>query len=65
MRREGVVSVEVARARATGQEGAVCVRVTVRPDAPGADLPTEVDGVPVEVVTGTGPVPEEAPDVGS
>jgi len=57
MRHEGVVSVEVARAHAAGREGEVCVRVTIRPDADD-DFPADLDGVPVEVVTGSGPVPE-------
>lgn len=57
LRRDGVVSVEVARAHAAGQEGGVCVRVTIRPDADD-DFPDELDGTPVEVVRGTGPVLE-------
>lgn len=65
MSRPGVVSVEVARRRAGGlsdgtDDGTpgVAIRVTVHPDAPIPDLPSDLDGIPVEVIGGMPYEPE-------
>ena len=63
MSRPGVVSVEVARRRVSGQPSdEVGIRVTISPDAPpgvaAPDFPETLDGVPVDVVSGRAPRPE-------
>ncbi len=58
LRRDEVISVEVARAHEVADPTAVCLRVTVHIGADRTDLPSEVDGVPVEVVEGHPPAPE-------